>query len=282
MSAPLLEVLTKAADYLKSKGVPNPRLDAELLLAHALGLKRLDLYLQFDRPLVEAELGVYRGYLRRRALREPLQHIEGAASFRELSLITDRRALIPRPETELMIDALKKHLPAVALPRVLDVGTGTGALILSVARELPQCETWACDISPVCLEITRENAVRNGLADPRLFESDLFSSFDENIRWHVIISNPPYIAATDVASLEPEVRDHDPVSALVGGAEGWELPAALLTAAHARLEDGGILLMEIDPRQFLSLQKQGLASGWNSIEGLPDYQQDNRFLLCKK
>ena len=124
----LLPILTKAADYLKSKGVPSPRLDAELLLAHVLKLKRLDLYLQFDRPLTEAELDAYRVVMRRRGAREPLQHIEGATAFRELSLISDRRALIPRPETELLVDAFKKALlaRAIAAPRVLDVGTGSG------------------------------------------------------------------------------------------------------------------------------------------------------------
>src|SRR5690606_12329163 len=135
-------------------------LDAELLLAHVLKVKRLDLYLQFDRPLTEPELAAYRDVIRRRGAREPLQHIEGSVSFRELTLLADRRALIPRPETELIVDAFKKALAAreIATPHVLDVGTGTGAIILSIARELPQCETWACDISASCLELARENA----------------------------------------------------------------------------------------------------------------------------
>jgi release factor glutamine methyltransferase len=281
-TSPLLEVVTKAAGYLKDKGVPNARLDADLLLAHVLGLKRLDLYLQFDRPLTEADLETYRGYIRRRAAREPLQHIEGVTEFRELQLVTDRRALIPRPETELMIDALKRLLPALERPRVLDVGTGTGAIILSIARELPQCDTWACDISPACLELTRENAVRNGLAVPSLVESDLFSGFDNNLRWDVIVSNPPYIAASDVNTLEPEVRDHDPLNALVGGNEGWELPAALLEAALGRLEAEGILILEIAPPQFPILKKKAEDQGWKDVQGLPDYQQSNRFFYAKK
>ena len=185
MSSPdnhLLSVLTKATEYLRGKNVPGARLDAELLLSRTLGIKRLDLYLQFDRPLTEAELAPYREQIRRRGKREPLQHIEGECAFRELTLTCDRRALIPRPETEIIIDLLKKHLPSaddvaqpdvqpdepIAKVRVLDIGVGTGAIILSVARELPQCEAWGCDVSPACLELTRENAARNELPVPRL------------------------------------------------------------------------------------------------------------------
>ena len=278
----LLDVLTKAADYLKSKGVPNPRLDAELLLAHVLGLKRLDLYLQFDRPLTESELEAYRAVMRRRGARVPLQHIEGTVAFRELSLISDARALVPRPETELIVDALKKHLPSAPSPRVLDVGTGTGAIILSVARELPQCETWACDISPDALALTRENAARHHLTVHALEESDLFSAFPETQRWDVIVSNPPYIGEGELAALEPEVRDHDPRKALIGGREGWELPAKLLKESFQRLEPGGILLMEIAPPQFARLKERGAADGWRSFSGLPDYQQSDRFVLATK
>ncbi len=281
-TSPLLEVVTKAATYLKDKGVPNARLDADLLLARVLGLKRLDLYLQFDRPLTESELESYRTVIRRRGLREPLQHIEGVTAFRELQLITDRRALVPRPETELLIDALKKLLPAVERPRVLDVGTGTGAIILSVARELPHCETWACDISPLCLELARANAAHNGLAVPHLVESDLFSGFPADQLWDAIVSNPPYIAAGDVSALEPEVRDHDPVTALVGGNHGWELPAALLQAAWSRLAEGGILILEIAPPQFPFLAKKAEEIGWKKIQGIPDYQQSNRFISAEK
>lgn len=281
----LLEVLTKAADYLKAKGVPSPRLDAELLLAHVLKVKRLDLYLQFDRPLTEPELEAYRAVMRRRAARVPLQHIEGTVSFRELDLVSDARALVPRPETELIIDALKKHVPQVAGERpvrVLDVGTGTGAIALSVAREMPQCETWACDVSPAALALARENAARNGLTLHALVESDLFSAFPSGQTWDVIVSNPPYIGEGELAALEPEVRDHDPVTALVGGREGWELPARLLKEAFSRVGEGGIVLMEIAPPQFSHLKETGLALGWKFFLGLPDYQQTDRFLLAKK
>jgi release factor glutamine methyltransferase len=281
-TSPLLEVLTKAADYLRGKGVPNPRLDAELLLARTLGIKRLDLYLQFDRPLEEAELAPYREHIRRRGKREPLQHIEGECAFRELTLKCDRRALIPRPETEILLDLLKKHLPPAGRPRVLDLGVGTGAILLSVTRELPQCETWGGDVSPACLELTRENAALNGLPEPRLVESDLFNGFAEDLRWDAIVSNPPYIGEAEEESLQAEVREFDPRNALFGGPEGWEIPLALLTAAFDRLAPGGVLLMEIAPAQFGLLKDRALEQGWARAEGFPDYQQSDRFLAAWK
>jgi release factor glutamine methyltransferase len=284
-TALLIDTLNKAAGYLKDKGVPNARLDAELLLSRTLGIKRLDLYLQFDRPLTEAELAPYREQIRRRGKREPLQHIEGECAFRELTLTCDRRALIPRPETEIIIDLLKKHLPSaedVAQPRVLDIGVGTGAIILSVARELPQCEAWGCDVSPACLELTRENAARNELPVPRLVESDLFNEFPEDLRWNVIISNPPYIGESEEQSLQTEVREFDPRKALYGGREGWEIPLAILSAALGRLEAGGVLIMEIAPPQFELLKGKSLECGWTRVEGFPDYQQSDRFLVAWK
>jgi release factor glutamine methyltransferase len=276
----LLGVLTKAAGYLKNKGVPNARLDAELLLARALGVKRLDLYLQFDRPLTETELAPYREFIRRRGKREPLQHIEGECAFRELTLACDARALIPRPETELLIDILIKNFPSsetLPAPRVLDIGVGTGAIVLSVARELPHSETFGCDVSQDCLDLTRENAARNALAAPTLVKSDLFDGFPSESTWHAIVSNPPYIGETEEEALQTEVREFDPRPALYGGRQGWELPLALLTAARDRLEPGGFLIMEIAPPQFSLLKEKALAQGWSRVESFPDYQQSDRF-----
>jgi len=149
----LLSILTKAADYLKSKGVPNARLDAELLLAHVLKVKRLDLYLQFDRPLTESELEAYRVVMRRRGTREPLQHIEGTVAFRELTLLSDKRALVPRPETELLVDAVKKHLPVVENPPLLDIGTGTGRIAELLADRANHVT--GLDKSPEMLRLAR-------------------------------------------------------------------------------------------------------------------------------
>jgi release factor glutamine methyltransferase len=269
--SPLLEVLTKAAGYLREKGVPQARLDAELLLARVLEAKRLDLYLQFDRPLTDPELAAYRALVRRRGLREPLQHILGEVEFRELRLKTDRRALIPRSETELLVDILKRHLPTVESPRILDIGVGTGAIALSVLREMPHCRVFACDIEASCLELTRENAVLNQLPEPQLFQGSLFSPFPENIHWHAVVSNPPYVGEKEALSLQPEVRDFDPRSALIGGPEGWELPLELLFQAYGRIEPGGLLIMEIDPSQFPLLKERALNQGWG--KGVPDLRE---------
>ena len=246
-----------------------------------LGVKRLDLDLQFDRPLTEAELAGYRDVIRRRARREPLQHIEGEVAFREIRLKVDRRALIPRSETELLVDAVRRHVPAVESPRILDIGTGTGAIALSVIREIPHTEVSASDVSPLCLELTRENAALNLLPAPELFLGSLFDPFPSGRRWHVIVSNPPYIGEGEIASLEPEVRDYDPRLALVGGPLGFELPLALLEAAFHRLEAGGVLLMEIDPSQFEILKKKALLQGWAGVEAINDYQQQPRFFMAK-
>ena len=277
---PLLEVLTKAAAYLNEKGVPQARLDADLLLAQVLGTKRLDLYLQFDRPLSDPELESFRAFIRRRGRREPLQHILGDVEFRELRLKTDARALIPRSETEILVDIVKKNLPAADRPRILDLGTGTGAIALSLMKENPACEVTASDISPACLVLTRENAAGNGLPEPELFLGNLFEPFPPQRRWHSVVSNPPYIAEGDIAGLASEVRDHDPRSALVGGEKGWELPLQVLTQSFGRLEPGGFLAMEIDPPQFPFLKEKALEQGWAGVKSETDYQGFQRFLLA--
>jgi len=276
----LLEVLNKAAAYLKEKGVPQARLDADLLLAQVLGAKRLDLYLQFDRPLSDVELEPFRAFIRRRGRREPLQHILGETEFRELRLKTDARALIPRSETEILVDIVIKNLPAVDRPRILDLGTGTGAIALSLAKEIPACEVTASDISSACLELTRENSAGNGLPVPELILGNLFESFSPNRLWHIVVANPPYIAEGDIARLASEVRDHDPHSALVGGEKGWELPLQVMTHSFSRLEPGGFLAMEIDPPQFPMLKEKALEQGWARVKSESDYQGFQRFLLA--
>ncbi len=282
LSPQLLEVLTKATGYFKDKGVPQARLDAELLLAKVLGIKRLDLYLQFDRPLSGPELDGYRKLVRRRGLREPLQHIIGDVEFREITLKVDGRSLIPRQETELLLELVKRFLPKVTKPRLVDIGVGSGAILLSILREHPHCEVSGSDVDVQCLDLTRENALVNNLPIPALFHGHLFDAFPANSLWNMIVSNPPYIGENELASLEPEVRNFDPRTALIGGPEGWELPSELLRSAWGHLEPEGILILEIDPRQFSLLKEQALKQGWRKIEGHSDYQEVNRFFVAMR
>jgi release factor glutamine methyltransferase len=230
------EALDAATDYLASHGVERPRLDAELLLSRSLGLTRLDLYTQHDRPLTAAERDAAREPVRRRGAREPLAYVLGDWGFRRLTLRTDRRALVPRPETEVVVDRCLALLAGVAEPRVLDVGTGTGAIALSLAQELPGATAVATDASADALALARENAEVLGLR-VELREGDLIAGaagpFD------LVVSNPPYVEAAELPALEPEVREWEPRAALVD--EGQT--ARLVDAGRAVLD--GWLVLEV-------------------------------------
>lgn len=278
----LLEILNKTSEYFRQKGIQSHRLEAQLLLGHVLGMKRLDLYMNFDRPLDETELTRYRELVRRRGAREPLQHLVGETPFRELVLASDRRALIPRQETELIVDLVRKALKPGRENRVLDVGVGAGPIILSLLKELPGNAVWGVDASEEALSLARENAARNGLPADRLLRSDLFEALPADLRFDCIVSNPPYVGECELPSLQPEVRDYDPRMALIGGPEGWEFPARLMDAAFSRLEPEGALILEIGAGQFPLLKDKSRSRPWSSCVSAPDYQGVERFLIAHK
>ena len=257
-----------SGEYLRGRGVENGRLDAELLLAHVLGVKRLDLYLQFDRPLQAPELGAFKTLLKRRAAREPLQYVLGRTAFRELDLRTDSRALIPRPETEILVgevlawtegktgggpavDGRDESPGAWGGPLwALDVGTGTGAIALSLLKEGPFHRVVGTDPSPGALELARENARETGLDEGlELREGALFAPLEEGERFHVIVSNPPYVAEGDRAGLQPEILHWEPSRALFAGADGLEVLDPLVRRAPAHLAPGGLLALEVGEGQ---------------------------------
>jgi release factor glutamine methyltransferase len=281
-TATLLDILNKAADWFKAKGVENHRLDAQLLLGHVLGMKRMDLYMNFDRPLDDAELARFRELVKRRGAREPLQHLLGETPFREIVLKVDKRALIPRPETELIVDLVRKALAPGRPSRVLDVGVGAGPILLSIAKEIPNAIAYGCDVSPEALALARENAARNGLPDANLFRSDLFAEVPSELRFDCIVSNPPYVGERERASLQPEVRDFDPALALFGGPEGWEFPARLIHEAHDRLAEAGVLILEIGAGQAPILKAKSASRPWKSVHSSDDYQGVERFLILHK
>jgi release factor glutamine methyltransferase len=249
----LLRLILWSAGYLIERGVEQGRLDAEHLLAHALGTGRLQLYLQHDRPLTPAELAAFKPLLLRRADREPLQYILGRTGFRELDLATDPRGLIPRPETEVLVEVVldwaRRRVGDERTLSAADVGTGTGCIALSLAREGPFRRVLATDRTAPALELAAENARSAGLeAAVELRLGDLLEPLAGE-RFDALVSNPPYIANAERAELEPEVRDFEPSTALFAGADGLDVIRALVRGAADHLRPSGLLALEVGAGQ---------------------------------
>ncbi len=274
------------AGYFERKGVDNPRLNAEVLLAHLLGCRRLDLYLRFDQPLREDELDGYRELVRRRALREPLQYIRGLQEFWSLDFEVGPGVLIPRPETEILLqEALRLmkegRVPGEGTPRVLDLGTGTGVLAVCTSLEMTGARVWASDSSQAALNTARKNARRHNVAERiRFVRGDLLAPFRQASRgFDLILSNPPYVGSEEFGDLEPEVRDHEPRQALDGGPGGMEIIRRILADAPSHLSSGGRLLVEMDPRQMDEALKTAGAMGvYDLREPVRDYHRRYRVL----
>jgi len=275
----LLEVLKGASEFLGKQGVEQPRLNAEHLLAHVMGLKRMDLYLQFDRPLGEKERAPLRDYVRQRGAGIPLQHLLGTVEFCGRTFKSDARALIPRPETEQLV---VRALTYKNLTNVLDVATGSGVIPLSIAMESKEAKVTATDISPEALTLARENAELLQVDRITFLEADLIPpQLSPNGPFDLITSNLPYIPSGEIAGLSREVR-HDPLLALDGGADGLDLINRLAPLAFGHLAPGGHLLLEIGINQ--SEQVIACLSGHNyrDIIALSDYQGIPRFIEAVK
>jgi len=274
---PLLEVLRGAETYLADRGVENPRLNAEHLLAHALGLKRMELYLQFDRPLTEAERAPLRDLVKRRGAREPLQHVLGTVEFHGRTFTSDKRGLVPRPETEQLVEIALEITKGKTSAVILDIGTGSGVIALTLALEIPSAEVHAVDISPDALTLAAENAARHELAARIAFhQANLLPPGDT--KFDLIVANLPYIPAGDIAALSPEVR-HDPLTALDGGPDGLDLIRRLIETAPERLTPGGALLLEIGIGQADAVNTHLAARKFRDISVRSDYQQIPRFAV---
>jgi release factor glutamine methyltransferase len=234
-------VLERSTEYLKSRGVPSPRVDAEHLLAKALGLSRLELYTQYDRSLTEPELEAARSLLERRGRREPLAYVLGEWDFRRLVLRIDSRALIPRFETEVVVERCLALLEDAPEPHVLDVGTGSGAIALAIADEHPGAVLTAVDLSEDALALARENAELTGLAAKVTFlQQDLTAGLPGG-PYELVVSNPPYLEPEEIGSLEPEVRDWEPREALIGHG----VTEIVARGARPVLRRGGWLVLEV-------------------------------------
>lgn len=277
----LLEIIKKTTDFFAQKGVESPRLNAELLIGHALGLKRMQLYLQFERPLAEAELEKIRPLVRRRGQREPLQYVLGTTEFSGLVLKTDRRALIPRPETERLIEIVVERL-TVSPPRILDLGTGTGAIALALAVKFPNAAITAVDRDGAALALAAENAQAAGVGQRvTLIESNWFAALPSESRFELIVANPPYLTTAEIAEAAPEVREHEPHAALASGVDGLDDLRQILRGAPAYLAGQGLLAMETGIAQHAALREIAAESGFATIESLPDLTGRDRFILAR-
>lgn len=277
----VLEIIKRTTEFLAGRGVSSPRLNAELLLGHVIGRRRMQLYLEFERPLTAAELDQLRPLVRRRGQQEPLQYILGETEFRGLRLKVDRRVLIPRPETELLVELV--HTWAATQPpvlRALDLGTGSGAIAAALATLWTTAAVVAAERCPEALALARENFAALGL-EGRI--QPVAATWFEGVPpgpYDAIVSNPPYLTAAEVAAAAPEVRQHEPRAALEAPEEGLADLRAIIARAPAYLRPGGLLALETGCDHHADLSARLQAAGFQAVEARPDLTGRARFILA--
>ncbi len=276
-----LDYLKRATEFLAARGIANARLDAEVLLADVLGVDRVGVYLNFDRPLSPAEVGGYREVLRRRGKREPLQHVRERQEFYSRDFRCDARALVPRADTETLVEAALEVARALEAPRILELGTGSGILAVTLALELPAATIVATDVSTNALALARENSDRLGAAGRIDFRAgDLFAPAGDET-FDLVVSNPPYVRAGEIAALEPEVRDFDPHGALDGGADGLDVIRRIAREAPARLAGEGALALEIGIGQLGAVEELLREAGFSAVVSRRDLAGIDRAVVAR-
>jgi release factor glutamine methyltransferase len=276
----VLELLQTTTAYFGKKGVEQPRLSIEHLLADSLGKKRIELYLEFDRSLSSLELEPLREKVRRRAEGEPLQHLLGHWDFYGRTFKTDKRALIPRPETELLVDTLLKEVTkGEPSTRLVDVGTGSGVLAITLALERPELEVFALDLSEEALTLARENAERLGVLDRVAFRrSDLLEGIEGPFHW--VVANLPYIPTSDLNGLQREVK-YDPGLALDGGKDGLTIIKRLIESVPGKIASNGMIALEIGQGQSQRVLGFLADHNYRDISIKKDYQGVERLLIAR-
>ena len=276
------EIKERTEAFFESKGVPNARLDTDTLIAHSLGIKRLELYLDLDRPLTESQLAELRPLVKRRADREPMQYIIGSVDFCDMELKVDTRALIPRYETEELVERVSEAL-SVAPKQILDLGTGSGALALAFAKRYPEASVDAVDFSAQALSLAKENAITQELAERVTFYEGSWLcplGLGEQ-RYDLIVSNPPYLTEEEMTTAEPEVVAYEPHSALVSGADGLDDLRLIFKDAAAFLKPGGLLALETGIAQAEALNTLAETAGLQG-ECIEDLSGRPRFYFARK
>ncbi|MGQ0507871.1 MAG: peptide chain release factor N(5)-glutamine methyltransferase [Myxococcaceae bacterium] len=273
----LRKLLTWTSSHFEKKGIDSPRLTAEILLAHLLKLNRVQLYIQLDKPLSKPELATFRALIERRIAGEPTQYLTGYKDFYNRRFTVDARVLIPRPETELLVDAVLRHLPKAQPAQVLDLCAGSGCVGLSIAGERPQVSVTATELSPDAAAVARLNAEQLKLP-LTLLEGDLFSPLPQGALFDVIVSNPPYVRSAEIAKLQTEVQK-EPKTALDGGTDGLDLIRRIVDTAPTSLRAGGLLALEIGDEQGHAVLRLLTQAGYGDARIEKDLARLDRLAL---
>lgn len=274
----IASILTKSADFLQRKGVENPRLDSEWMLAEVMGYPRMRLFLEYERPLGEDVISRMRSMVVRRGKREPLQYILGYVMFGDLRIKVDQRALIPRPETEELVDILIQRYRTREGLHVLDLGTGSGAIACALAHALPGSIVWATDIRSEALSLARENAQQNGIEAERIhwLEGSWFAPLGRE-SFDLIVSNPPYLAKSELPGVEPEVGQYEPVTALVAEDDGLADLKTIISGSSKHLRPGASLFLETGCSQHAALADYCRSLGISNHGSERDLSRKDRF-----
>ncbi len=272
------EVLSLSTRFLQDRNIERPRRVAEELLSFLLRCKRIDLYMQFDRPLEEKELSLLREWLKRASQNEPVEYILGEIDFFGCSIQVDSRVLIPRPETEILVDLIAKKI--TTQKSLWDLCTGSGCIGISLKKKFPHLDVSLSDISAKALSLAQENAAKNGV-DVSFFEGDLLAPF-QGKTVDILVCNPPYISANEFLTLDPSVRDFEPKLALVGGEKGSEFFERLAKALPEYLSPGGLVFFEIGFAQGAEIQEIFNSPIWGRSERIQDWSGKDRFFFLEK
>jgi release factor glutamine methyltransferase len=278
----LLEVLEWTRGHFAAKGVENPRLDAEVLLAHVLETERVMLYARFDQPMAPDELAKMRQLVARRAAGVPVAHLVGRREFWSLDLVVTADVLVPRPETEVLVEVARRRRSDAQ--RIIDVGTGSGAALFALLSELPEARGFGTEVSPPAAGVARENAARLGLADrAEIVLGHLLEPLPpQALPAELVVANLPYIPSRALGGLAREVRDHEPHLALDGGADGLELIRELLPGAREALGEDGVLVLEADPEQAPALRELLEDAGFEDVETARDLAGRDRVTSARR
>ncbi|MBM6834259.1 peptide chain release factor N(5)-glutamine methyltransferase [Megamonas hypermegale] len=273
-------LLNWTVNYFKSKNIQSARLDAEVLLSHVLRQERIYLYVHFDEPMEQNELSKFREYVKKRAQHVPIAYIIGEREFMGLPFKVTKDTLIPRPDTEILVENVLNNVDKDKEIEIVDIGTGSGAIILSLLVNLPKAQGKTVDISSKAIEVAKENAVNLQVNDRcEFFVGDLFAPLNDN-KFDVIVSNPPYIPQKDIATLEDDVKEYEPVSALTDGGDGLSYYRRLLSEGKAYIKENGFIALEIGIYQSNDVKQIAMDNGWKNIKIIKDYAGIDRVVLA--